>query len=101
MFILPLACIYFRSPTWFTDDAGIGWAFRTEQLTFEVEGLNGKCPLHEGVTQDCIEYIRRCGDITDSNERGLHWFHIDGADRQNKVVSYFNVGSLNGIFIGL
>ena len=76
----------FRAPTWLVDDARICYAFRTEVLDFIVEGLNGPCPLADGVTDDCVEYIRRCGDISKPTERGLHWYDIDGTDRQNKDV---------------
>ena len=74
---------------WFVDNAGIGYAFRTEVLQLEVRNWKGQsCPLHEGVTDDCVEYIRRCGDLAAGvkNECGDHWFDIDGVDRQNNQV---------------
>ena len=76
----------FRSPTWLVDDARICYAFRTEVLDFIVQGLNGPCPLPDGITEDCEEYIRRCGDIAKPTKRGRHWFNNDGTDRQNKDV---------------
>ena len=83
---------YNRSPTWFIDCCGIAYAFRTDQLTFMVQGLQGRCTLADGVTLDCIEYIRRCGDIEAPTVRGPHWYNIDGVDRQNKTVGALYIG---------